>query len=132
VFLTVVVGFVATRVERASERLKLLVRVLVRVADDMEGLYVDVLFALTLLLDGLDGLADTELLVGLLPLVLLLLEPPFLCAKQTEPSIVKIIKKTIFLISPKFNLLFSTHKYTTYNREKPEKRKYFSGEIYEI
>jgi hypothetical protein len=27
-------------------------------------------------------------------------------------------------------MLLSTHKYTTYLKEKPEKRTYFSGEIY--
>lgn len=86
--------------ERVSERLISFERTLV----DLEGLYVVVLDVLILLLEGLDGLDDTELLVGLLPLTLLPLELPPLWAKQTVPINVKTIKKTIFFIILKFNL----------------------------
>ena len=132
------VVFVATLVERVSEHLISLLDGL----DGLDGVYVAV-FLLVLtpfieglddieLLEGLDGLAETELLAGLPPLILPPLESPLLWAKQTVPIKVNAIKKTIFFMLAIFNLLFSTHKYTTYAIEKPEKHNYFSGEIYEI
>jgi hypothetical protein len=94
VFLTVVVGFVILVTERVSERLISFERTLV----DLEGLYVVALDVLILLLEGLDGLDETEVLVGPLLLILLFLEPPPRWAIQTVPTNVKTIKKTIFFI----------------------------------